>query len=242
MTSKHNDFSLILPCYNEVSVFEESVHTIISILKRSGFSFEIIFVDDQSTDGTIELIKKTTKSYSFCHSVFHIKNQGRGKTVVDGIEISSGDVVGYIDIDCEVSPVYIPECVDVIMQKKADVVVGKRIYRTTFASIFREIFSLGYKYLADTLVGTKHIDTESGYKFFNRKKILPILPLCTHPHWFWDTEIIVWSVKKGLNVKEIPVLFLRRFDKTSSVSIVKDIWDYCVSLWRFKKRMIEDRR
>jgi len=231
---KHLNFSLILPCFNEIPVFETSVSQIISVLKRSGMTFEIIFVDDGSRDGTVDRIKSTCRKYVFCRSIIHPKNMGRGKTVADGIQNAVGDVVGYIDIDCEVSPVYIPECVDLILNKKTDVVVGKRIYRTTFSSIAREIFSLGYQVLSDYLVGTKKIDTESGYKFFNRKKILPLLSLCTHPHWFWDTEIIVWSIRKGLNVREVPVLFLRRFDKTSSVSIVKDIWDYCVSLWRFK--------
>lgn len=53
--------SLVLPCYNESEIFENSVERIIKTLKRSGYTWEIIFVEDQSSDDTVELIKKSFK-------------------------------------------------------------------------------------------------------------------------------------------------------------------------------------
>ena len=116
-------------------------------------------------------------------------------------------------------------------------VVCKWIYRTSFISILREVFSVGYQFLADKIVGTAKLDTESGYKFFNRRKIMPVLKKTEHPHWFWDTEVVVWSLKSGLTVKEMPVLFLRRFDKKSSVRIFQDVVDYMVSLWKLRQKL-----
>jgi glycosyltransferase involved in cell wall biosynthesis len=238
---KRIDLSLVLPCYNETVVFEESVRTIIETLKHSNYSFEIIFVDDGSSDATPSHIRSTCRKYRFCRAIFHKRNMGRGKAVSDGMLKACGEAVGYMDIDCEVSPIYIPECIDLILKKQADVVVGKRIYRTTFHSIIREVLSLGYQWLSDWMIGTKRIDTESGYKFFNRKAILSVLAQTSHPHWFWDTEIVVRSLRNGLTVKEVPVLFLRRFDKTSSVHVIRDIIDYLVSLWTFKHTLSREK-
>jgi hypothetical protein len=53
--------------------------------------------------------------------------------------------------------------------------------------------------------------------------------------WFWDTEVMVRSYYKEYNIVEIPCLFLRRFDKTSTVSPLADTVDYFRQLWRFRK-------
>lgn len=226
------DLSLILPCYNEAGLFRESVARITSVLDATKFTYEIIFVDDNSRDGTQKRIEKTPY-----RAIFHTKNYGRGRTVIDGMKAAKGSVVGYIDIDCEVDPVYIPKMVKTILAGAADVVIGKRYYRTSPQSIMREILSRSYRWISDKMIGTGGLDTETGYKFFDRKKILPILSKATHPGWFWDTEIMVYAKRAGLTLREEPVLFLRRFDKQSSVHIVRDTIDYMVELWKFRKKL-----
>lgn len=235
--SRRIDASLILACYNEEPIFASCVREIIHVLKNSRFLFEIIFVDDGSGDQTVDLINQTCRAYPFCRAMVHNKNTGRGRSVVDGIRSSQGTVVGYIDIDCEVSPVYIPEMVSLILEKKAEVVIGKRIYRTSLSWLPREVLSRGYRWLSDVVLGTGGMDTETGYKFFNRKKILPILKKTKHPGWFWDTEIMVRARRSGLNILEYPVLFVRRNDKTSTVRVVHDTIDYLASLLRFRKQL-----
>lgn len=234
---KRPQFSLVLPCFNEAALFRDSVEKIIATLANSRYTSEIIFVDDMSHDGTQALIEKICSKYDFCRAIYHPKNTGRGRTVADGIRVAKGKVVGYIDIDLEVSPIYIPDAVALILERHADVVIGQRIYRTNVVSIFREVLSRGYRSLAASLVATGGLDTESGYKFFNRTKILPIIGKIKHQGWFWDTEIIVFAKKAGLRIVELPVLFLRRTDKKSSVRIFHDMIDYLISLWRLKKRL-----
>jgi len=234
---KRLDFSLVLPCFNEDPVFEESVASIIQILQTTKFSFEILFVDDTSTDTTRKLIARACKRYSFCRYVFHPANMGRGAAVSTGIRQARAEIVGYIDIDCEVSPLYIPSCVQIIRNNTADIVVGKRIYRTSFSSIIREILSVGYRMIADRILGTDGIDTESGYKFFRRRTFLPVLATIKDQHWFWDTESIVLSRRAGLRIQEEPVLFLRRLDKKSSVRILPDTLLYLKNVWEFSRRI-----
>lgn len=234
---KRIDLSLVLACYNEESIFEESVDRIIKTLRKSRLSFEIIFVEDKSNDKTARLIAAVCKKYSFCRAIFHKKNYGRGRSVSDGIGKSRGAAVGYIDIDLEVSPVYIPELVSVILDKKADAVIGKRIYRSGMASLHRELMSRAYSLLAQSLVPTGGLDTETGYKFFNREKILPILAKIKNPRWFWDTEVMVLARLAGLVIVEVPVLFIRRTDKRSSVNVARDSWEYLINLLSFRQRL-----
>jgi glycosyltransferase involved in cell wall biosynthesis len=237
--TKRPDLSLILACFNEAPHFADSLRQIEEVLSYSHCSYELLFVDDKSRDNTAELIKNAVKKHAHRRAIYHRYNMGRGRTVSDGIQKARGTIVGYIDIDCEVSPVYIPQIIKMMLEnERIDVVIGHRTYRTSLASIIREVLSLGYQCLADQMVGTNYLDTESGYKFFRRKKIIPVLAKAKHPHWFWDTEIIVFARLAGLRVVEVPVLFLRNFDKKSTVRIIPDTIDYIKSLWQLWKRLL----
>lgn len=232
------DLSLVLACYNEGEHFSESAKKIVEVLDQTDFSWEIIFVDDSSTDETVVLIKKFVKKYPRKRliSIFQEKNGGRGLAVTKGIKKAQGRIVGYIDIDLEIPSDYIPRFVKEI-EMGADVVCGWRIYDFTLKSLPRWIASKGYNIVRDKVLGTSIKDTEAGYKFFRRNKILPILKKCKSPGWFWDTEIMVRAKKAGLKVKEIPVVFIRRFDKTSTVRLIPDTFVYLKELWGFKKEL-----
>lgn len=232
------DVSLILACYNEAEHILISVPRIIEVLNQTDFSWEIIFVDDMSVDKTPLMIKNLIKKYprKQLSVYYHEKNLGRGASVSHGIEKARGKIVGYIDIDLEIPPDYMPLFIREV-EKKADVVCGFRIYDFTLRSLPRWIASKGYNIIRDKVLGTSIRDTEAGYKFFNRKKILPVLAKCKSPGWFWDTEIMARSEKAGLKIKEIPVVFIRRFDKISTVRLIPDIFVYLKELWRFKKEM-----
>lgn len=232
------DVSLVLPCYNEAEHFETSVDRIIQVLDGTDFSWEILFIDDKSRDATSTLIKKYIAGHPRKHlsAYFHQLNKGRGVTVVEGIEKSQGKIVGYIDIDLEVLPDYIPRFVQAV-ENGNDVAAGWRIYDFTLRSLPRWFASKGYNLIRNRTLGTKLMDTEAGYKFFRRKKILPILKQCQSPGWFWDTEIMVLSEMAGLKLTQIPVVFIRRFDKTSTVRLIPDTLVYLKELWRFKQRL-----
>ncbi|MEK9143919.1 MAG: glycosyltransferase [Patescibacteria group bacterium] len=236
---KNPDVSLIIACYNEENLLRESVARITSVLNDSVFSYELIFVDDKGSDGTREVIASLVKKNKNFRAVYHSVNQGRGKTVRDGIAVAKGKVVGFVDIDLEVSPVYISEFVRMILGGKADVVTGLRVYREGVISIHRSILSRGYSWLVRSVLGIPLQDTETGYKFFNRKKIFPVIKKTKNNGWFWDTEVMTYAHYLGLSIKEVPVLFVRRFDKTSSVRLVHDTFQYIKNLVGFHKLLVE---
>ncbi|MFC1626936.1 glycosyltransferase [Patescibacteria group bacterium] len=228
------DVSLILACYNEVEVFEDSVERIVNALNKTDYTWEIIFVDDKSQDSTVKLIKKVLKKYSRQNLsvIYHQQNQGRGQTVVDGFQKAKGKFVGYIDIDLETSEWYMPQFFEALEQG-ADVVLAWRIYDFQLRALPRWIGSKGYVILRKLLLGLPYQDTEGGYKFFRRSKIAPLLKKVKHQGWFFDTEIMTLCFKYNLKVKEIPVAFIRRFDKTSTVKFIPDTIEYLKNLVKF---------
>src|SRR3990170_6909454 len=160
------DLSIIIPCYNEGPTFEKSVYRIIAVLKSTERNWEIIFVEDKSIDDTQKTVGKLTKKYKNTRALFHKKNEGRGKSVSDGIKTAKGPICGYLDVDLEVSPSYIPLFVKET-EEGSDLVVGKRFYEGEgLNSILRflasKIYALSVKYVVEIPVE----DTEAGYKFF----------------------------------------------------------------------------
>lgn len=229
------DLSLILPAYNEGSTFEASVDKILKELKNLSLSWEIIFVEDKSVDETKKTIQKLIVNNKNIRAIFHTKNTGRGKSVSDGIRAAKAPVCGYMDVDCEVSPTYINLFYKEI-KKGSDLAVGKRFYEKNWKSALRYVASKVYSLGVKILLGLPIEDTEVGYKFFNTKTISRILPKVNDERWFWDTEICAMSVGNGLNVSEIPVLFIRRPEKKSTVKVFSDSLTYLKRLWEFRAK------
>jgi glycosyltransferase involved in cell wall biosynthesis len=236
MSDPHIDVSLVIACYNEEYELEDSVSQIVEILDNTRWTYEIIFVDDCSQDRTRELIDGLLAVYDGKNfrKVFHEKNTGRGRTVADGFRVARGDVVGYIDVDLEVHARYVPSMVCAILDG-ADVATAHRIYKIQLRLFNRFLLSAGYAWLMRHFLGVHLKDTETGFKFFKRERALAVLDQVEDARWFWDTEIMVRSALKGYTIVEIPCLFLRRYDKQSTVNVLRDSADYFVKLWRFRR-------
>jgi glycosyltransferase involved in cell wall biosynthesis len=239
---KNVKLSLVLPCYNEAEHFRKSSLAILKTLRSCGFSYEVIFIDDKSKDNTAGLIKKLVEKEDSpnIEAYYHKFNVGRGGTVMHGIKVARGKYVGFIDIDCEVSPRYIPICISVL-EKRTDVICGERIYEVNVSGFTRAVASKLYSLLVAWLLKPPIVDTESGYKFFNRQKIKSILEQVRDRGWFWDTEIIIRSHLAGLRVKSLPVQFRRRSDKTSTVNLLRATCDYLVKLVMFQQQLTHER-
>lgn len=231
------DVSLILACYNEREIFTDSVRRIIKALSQTDYTWEIIFVEDQSRDNTAALIKKVLEKYPRLNlsAVFHTTNQGRGKSVVDGFLKAQGKSVGFIDIDLETGEWYLPKFIDTLEQG-ADAAIAWRVYDLALWSLPRWLATKGYIWLRKALLGLPYQDTEGGYKFFKRQKIVPLLKKVTNPGWFFDTEIMALCFKQRLKVKEIPVAFVRNPHKTSTVRLIPDSLNYLWNLIKFSRK------
>lgn len=212
----------------------KSLSELVEFLGNTNINYELILIDDCSIDGTSQEVPKLAKKYRRIKWHLHPKNIGRGGTVAEGIRMSKGEIVGFIDIDLEIPPWYIlPAYIQI--KKGYDIIVAHRIYKFNIRKIIKWIASRGYNVLMRKMLKVPFVDTESGFKFFNKKKILPILEEIKDKRWFWDTEVIIRSYYKGYKIKEMPTLFKTDPNKTSTVNLFRDSLDYFKNLVRFRK-------
>jgi glycosyltransferase involved in cell wall biosynthesis len=234
--SDEPDLSVVVACYNEEGILEESFAELVDTLDHSRLSVEIVFVDDASRDRTPAIISRLVERHSnrAVRALFHERNQGRGATVTDGFRASRGKIAGYLDIDLEVHCRYIPSLVRAI-DRGADVATVRRIYAFQLRSLDRYVQSRGYSWLIRHLLGVPLHDTETGYKFFRRTSLMPIIDEIEDPGWFWDTEFMVRAYRRGLRIDEVPGAFVRRFDVPSTVQSWRDSWTYFSKLLQFRR-------
>jgi glycosyltransferase involved in cell wall biosynthesis len=232
------DLSLVIACYNEEPHLAENVREIRATLDLCRWETELIFIDDASTDRTASLVRELVDGDGRATACFHERNVGRGGTVAEGMRMSRGSVVGFIDVDLEVHCRYVPSMVQAILVDGYDVATAHRIYkfRPTPSAMVRWLLSTGYRRLAQLALGSPFVDTETGFKFFRRERVLPVLDRCVDTHWFWDTEVMLESAHAGLKVIEIPALFQRQAGAGSSLRVIPDTVDYLRAMRRFRKR------
>ena len=231
------DLSIVIACYNEAPHLRESVMEIRAVMDQTDYNYELIFVDDCSQDDTRSIIEEITATNpdDTCY-IFHEENTGRGGAVSDGILHAKGKFVGFLDIDLEVHARYIPTML-LSLERGSDIATALRIYKLDASKLLRHVLSHGYRKLSKFALGGKCLDTETGYKFFRRDRILPILSQVKDTGWFWDTEIMIRAERNELKISEIPCLFIRRKDKLSTVKLWSNSLDYLVKLYRFRKEL-----
>jgi hypothetical protein len=228
--------SLVLACYNEAEHLETSFTEVRETLEQTSWPFEVILVDDCSRDRTPEILRSLVAAHPDLdlRLILHERNQGRGATVGDGFRAARGTITGYLDVDLEVHCRYIPALVRAI-EKGADAATVRRIYAFQLRSLDRYLMSRGYSWLVRHLLGLPYLDTETGYKFFRRDALLPLLDEVEDRGWFWDTELMARANGRGLRVSELPGAYIRRGDKTSTVRGLRDSFRYFAQLVRFRR-------
>jgi glycosyltransferase involved in cell wall biosynthesis len=229
------DLSLVVPCYNEAPHLRASVAAVREVLEATRYKYEIVFVDDGSRDGTRELLQDLCATTPHCRCIFHDSNRGRGGAFKTGFAATQGRITGFLDIDLEVPAHYVPALMSLIEHHGVDVATGYRHYllRQTLA-LHRVALSWIYRRMLNLSVGWDIKDSETGCKFFRRETATDVVMQSVADGWFWDTEVMVRGVLAGLRVQEMPVLFLRRWDKKSTVRLGRDIIDYLAELHRFR--------
>jgi len=237
------ELSVVLACYNEAEILEESFREIRDTLEETKRPYEILFVDDVSRDQTRDLIAKIVRENQGLDLkvILHEKNSGRGQTVTDGFRAARGRIAGYLDVDLEVHCRYIPSLVRAI-DRGADIATVRRIYAFQILSLDRYVMSRGYSFLVRTLLDVPVRDTETGFKFFRREAALPVMDEIRDPGWFWDTEFMVRARRRGLRIEEIPGAYIRRHDKTSTVRGLRDSVRYFAKLLAFRSTLRREGR
>jgi glycosyltransferase involved in cell wall biosynthesis len=236
------DFSLIIPCYNEIPHLEPNLERVFSTLRAGGWQSEVILVDDTSRDGTLEAIDRVLRRHAAppaLRVIAHPENLGRGAAVRTGAAVARGRFAGFLDIDLEVDCAYLPVLISAL-ERGADLVIGRRAYAADGRPM-RVVLSRGYRALSRAVLRHPIRDTECGFKLFRMERMGPLIARTRERGWFWDTEVVYRAWQAGLRIEEVPVRFERRLEKASTVRPVRDSLDYLARLGRFRWQLALER-
>jgi glycosyltransferase involved in cell wall biosynthesis len=230
--------SLVVTTYRETDVLDGTLPRIATALRALDRPCEVVFVDDGSGDGTAEWVASRLPSLADLSPrlLRHERNRGRGAALRTGFLAARGRYAGYVDLDLEVDASYIAPVLEAL-ERGADVATGARTYVLAGRlPDLRTVLSVGYRGVSRAVLHHRLRDTETGFKFFRRERLVPLLPHLVEPGWFFDTEVMVVSEMAGRRIAEVPVLFRRRTDKDSTVRLPRDVVRYLASLRRFARR------
>ncbi|RYZ03131.1 MAG: glycosyltransferase [Myxococcales bacterium] len=232
------DISLIIPCYNEAPHLRQSVLDLCEILDATAYDYEIVFVDDVSKDETRQVIEEICARTPRCRYIFHEQNRGRGGAFKTGFAATTGKVTGFLDIDLEVAAHYVLPLVNLVLHDGVDVATGDRHYLLSQThALVRTAVSWVYRGVVRASVAPGVKDSETGCKFFNRETCSKLVFESESDGWFWDSEVMARAVLAGLTIRELPVLFLRRWDKQSTVKLGNDIQKYLFEIHKFRGKV-----
>jgi glycosyltransferase involved in cell wall biosynthesis len=223
------DWSIILPIYNEAGNIPEVFSNLIETLKKTGKNFEIIAVDDGSTDDSLKVLKAFQADFPDCLIIIrHVVNKGNGAAIRTGIRFARADILITLDADGQHDPKYIPELVNPI--PPYDLVVAART-KTYKGKWYRNLANRFYIRFASWLTQTKIEDLTSGFRAYRRQAISHYLHLLPSGYSSPTTSTIV-LLKGGYNVKYVPVEVSARKKGSSKINIFKDGWRFIVIILR----------
>ncbi|MGE5392617.1 MAG: glycosyltransferase family 2 protein [Candidatus Saccharibacteria bacterium] len=206
--------SVIVPTYNERFNLDQLLRRMVKPLNLGRKKFELIFVDDNSTDGSYEFLMKF-KNLLPLKVLRKRGRQGKTYSLLEGFGEAQGDVIAMIDADLQYPPEAISEMVKQL--KHYDIVVADRVRKGSV----RTIFSRAYRFLfGDLLLGLPGVDVQSGLKVF-KKGVLKNIGIDAGP-WGFDYEFLFKANRLGWRIGSMPVSFGERQSGESKVSVVRD--------------------
>ncbi|MDT8367880.1 MAG: glycosyltransferase family 2 protein [Longimicrobiales bacterium] len=196
--------SVVIPCYNELA----TVETLLRAVRAVRLNFEVIVVDDGSTDGTRELLARLEEEGVIDTLVFHPVNRGKGAALRTGFDHAGGDVVVVQDADLEYDPAEIPLLLAPILEGKADAVYGSRFLGGLPHRVLYFWHSVGNRLLtllSNVFTDINLTDMETCYKMV-RRELLQALPL-TSERFGIEPELTARLAQARARIYELPISY-----------------------------------
>jgi glycosyltransferase involved in cell wall biosynthesis len=224
--------SVIIPVYDEIGNLAE----ILKRVRRTRVAFEIIVVDDGSTDGSREFLQQADGKQRL-RVILHPENRGKGAAVRTGIAASRGDVILIQDADLEYNPSDYPALLQPIKDGVADVVYGSRFLGGPRRAVmfWHMIANQLLTFMTNILYNTILSDMETGYKVF-RREVTDGMTLRARGFDF-EPEFTAKVLKRRYRIFEVPITFNPR-DYAEGKKI--KLRDAFVAVWTLLKYKLMD--
>jgi dolichol-phosphate mannosyltransferase len=224
--------SVIIPVYNERDTILKILEKVKSV-KIDKIDKEIIIVDDFSTDGTREILESLKGKDEKLKIIFQKKHVGKGFAIRTALKFVEGEIVLIQDADLEYDPNEYPKLIEPILEGKAKVVYGSRVFKKNpKASIIFYIGGRFLSFLTNLLYGTNITDEPTGYKVFSTDVLKSIDLKCLG--FEFCPEVTAKVAKKGYKIYEVPINYNPRSIKEGKKIRFKDALKAVFTLIKYR--------
>lgn len=227
--------TLIIPMYNEVKIIRDTAKTLHEYMSASFDSYEILFSDDGSTDGSAQAIKEL--ELPFVDVIGYEKNRGKGSAVRTAMLAAKGEIVMFTDADLAYGTEVIKRAYDTLKSTtEASALIGSRnLTKDGYEgyTALRKIASKMYIRLIGFLGGFKLTDSQCGCKAYKDAAAKDIFSRCKIDGFAFDFEAIIWASMLGYRICEMPVKVINH--RSSTVHILKDSLKMTKDVIKIKK-------
>lgn len=210
--SQQIQLSVLLPAYNEAERLRanllETLATLDTAPAEAGVQpFELILVDDGSSDGTADIARGVAALDARVRVVSYAPNAGKGAALRRGFEAARGNLVAFLDADLDLHPRLLLKLMDTMRATEADAVIGSKWHPQSQMDypFMRKVYSAAFYALTRLLFGLPVRDTQTGIKLFKRGVLEQVFPRMHVRHYAFDLELLVLAHVSGARITEAPV-------------------------------------
>jgi dolichyl-phosphate beta-glucosyltransferase len=235
MHQRKEFISIIIPAYNESARILPSLRTLDEYLRDHFRGFELIVVNDGSSDDTEGVVVRAQKEIPSIKYSGYKENRGKGYAIRQGVALSTGDIILVSDADLS-TPIEEVEKLLVPYDEGCHVVIGSRGLEASTIVVrqpwWRELMGKTFNRIVRMLLLEGFKDTQCGFKLFNGSIGRDLFRETTVDRFAYDVEVLYRAVKAGYRVKEVPVKWLN--SPESTVRPIKDSFQMAKDLVRIR--------
>ena len=228
--------TLIIPMYNESSIIADTANTLSEYMQNNFDSYEILFSDDGSKDGSADIVRKL--ELPCVRVVGYEQNHGKGCAIRTGMLEARGEIVMFTDADLAYATDVIKRAYDILSQADANMLIGSRNLSADGYEGYtplRKLMSKVYIKVLCIAGGFKLSDSQCGCKAYKGEAVQKIFERCKVDGFAFDFESILWAQKFGYKIVEMPVKIINH--RESKVNAIRDTLKMLVDLRKMKKRI-----
>ncbi len=221
--AEYPKYSIVIPAFNEGSRIPETLRSVVDCIRARGWRAEVLVVNDGSKDDTAEFVRNFAREAPEVRLLENPQNCGKGYSVRSGILHALGDVVMFTDADLS-SPIEEADGLFAAIAAGADIAIGSRWLATSRQThrqpLYRQFFGRCFNLLTRMVMNLPFADTQCGFKAFTRSAAQTVFQLQTIERWGFDPEILFIALKRGYQIKEVPVSWAH--DARTRISYLRD--------------------
>ncbi len=226
--------SALLPIYNEEENIENVFKSVTEFLPKIAEEYELILIDDGSTDSTYKIIKRLSRNAAYVKTIHYSKNKGYGNALKFGFKIAQFPLIFFMDSDGQFDISDIEKLV--AFANEYDIVVGVRSVRSD--SLYRVILGRIYNKLICMLFGIRQKDITCGFKLV-KKSVLDGLALRSGGG-FINAEILIGAARKRILIKEVRIRHSQRIKGIQSGAGIRVFMKKLIEMFNFWRKQKDD--